>query len=93
MGTAAPALEPPGGLVYRPDFLTTGEEAELLASCTMRFRYGAGGARRTFAMEIAPRSAYVLAGAARWSWQHSIASTPELRYSITRTVREPAGQS
>lgn len=191
MGAAAPALEPPGGLVYRPDFLTIGEEAELLAvvesidfmevrmrgraarrtvrhfgylygydsweltpadplpesldwlrqragalggmpaedlvevlvsryppgagigwhrdapmfgptvigvslgaSCTMRFRYRAGEARRTFAMEIAPRSAYVLAGAARWSWQHSIASTAELRYSITfRTVRERASQS
>ena len=36
------------------------------------------------------RSAYVLKGEARWDWQHAIAPTRELRYSITfRTRREP----
>jgi alkylated DNA repair dioxygenase AlkB len=30
-----------------------------------------------------PRSAYVLAGAARFAWQHSIPATTALRYSIT----------
>jgi len=39
-------------------------------------------------LELAPRSAYVLRAEARWGWQHSIAPTPELRYSITfRTGR------
>ncbi len=40
------------------------------------------------ALELAPRSAYAIRGAARWSWQHSIAATKALRYSITfRTSR------
>lgn len=34
-------------------------------------------------LELAPRSAYVLRAEARWGWQHSIAPTPGLRYSIT----------
>ena len=41
-------------------------------------------------LELAPRSAYVLRAEARWGWQHSVAPTPELRYSITfRTARMP----
>jgi alkylated DNA repair dioxygenase AlkB len=39
-------------------------------------------------LELAPRSAYQMTGAARWQWQHSIPATKELRYSITwRTLR------
>ena len=39
-------------------------------------------------LALAPRSAYVLRGDARWRWQHSIAPTPALRWSITfRTPR------
>lgn len=34
-------------------------------------------------LELAPRSAYILRGPARWAWQHCIAETTELRYSIT----------
>ena len=34
-------------------------------------------------LELAPRSAYVLRAQARWGWQHSVAPTPSLRYSIT----------
>lgn len=42
------------------------------------------------AIELAPRSAYTIRDAARWQWQHSIAATKELRYSITfRTARTP----
>jgi alkylated DNA repair dioxygenase AlkB len=38
---------------------------------------------------LEPRSAYLLAGPARWAWQHSIPPTPATRYSITfRTLRE-----
>jgi alkylated DNA repair dioxygenase AlkB len=37
---------------------------------------------------LPPRSAYVLSGEARWGWQHSIAPTTELRWSVTfRTPR------
>jgi alkylated DNA repair dioxygenase AlkB len=40
------------------------------------------------ALELEPRSAYVIRDTARWAWQHSIAPTKELRYSITfRTAR------
>jgi len=34
-------------------------------------------------LELAPRSAYLLRAEARWGWQHSVAPTPALRYSIT----------
>ena len=34
-------------------------------------------------LELAPRSAYLLRAEARWGWQHSVAPTPVLRYSIT----------
>jgi alkylated DNA repair dioxygenase AlkB len=46
------------------------------------------GERASIALELAPRSAYALLGAARWEWQHAISPTKELRYSITfRTLR------
>ena len=38
-------------------------------------------------LELAPRSAYVLRAEARWGWQHSVAPTPALRYSITFRTR------
>jgi alkylated DNA repair dioxygenase AlkB len=42
-----------------------------------------------FALELDPRSAYILRDEARWGWQHSIPPTKELRYSITfRTARQ-----
>ena len=59
----------------------------LLAPCSLRFRRGAGPAREVRALELAARSAYVLSGPARTSWQHSIPATRALRYSVTfRTV-------
>ena len=40
------------------------------------------------ALELEPRSAYIICGSARWGWQHSVSPTKELRYSITfRTAR------
>ena len=58
------------------------------APCRMRFRRTVRGERQTAAIELAPRSAYVLAGTARWSWQHSIPATPAERHSVTfRTLR------
>ena len=59
------------------------------SACRMRFQRSAGGVRRTYALELEPRSAYVLGGSARWAWQHSIPATKALRYSITfRTLRD-----
>lgn len=39
---------------------------------------------------IEPRSIYMLRGEARWAWQHSIAPTEALRYSITMRTRRRA---
>ena len=64
----------------------------LLGACRFRFQQGRGGARRTRAVTLAPRSAYVLDGAARWQWQHAIPPGREERYSITfRTLRDGGG--
>ena len=60
----------------------------LLAPARMRFRGDVSRMRRTFEVELAPRSGYVLAGEARTAWQHHIPPTKTLRYSITfRTLR------
>ena len=62
----------------------------LLSSCLLRFQRGTGKAREVFEQPLAPRSGYVLAGAARSSWQHSIPPVADLRYSVTfRTLRAP----
>ncbi|MFF0316591.1 hypothetical protein ACFYPH_18430 [Micromonospora sp. NPDC005252] len=59
----------------------------------MRFQRGTAEKRRVYEVELAPRSAYVLCGAARSNWQHSIPPVPELRYSVTfRQVRQGAGR-
>jgi DNA oxidative demethylase len=62
----------------------------LLSECRMRFRRDVGGERRTFELQLTPRSGYVLAGPARTAWQHHVPPTKSLRYSITfRTLRNP----
>jgi alkylated DNA repair dioxygenase AlkB len=38
-------------------------------------------------LTVAPRSIYLLRGEARWGWQHSVAPTRVLRYSITFRTR------
>jgi alkylated DNA repair dioxygenase AlkB len=60
----------------------------LLAPCRMRFQRTVRGVRSVAELELAPRSAYLLTGKARWSWQHSIPATKALRYSVTfRTLK------
>ena len=60
----------------------------LASPCRMRFQRTSGGTRSTAAVELPPRSAYLLSGKARWSWQHSIPAAKELRYSVTfRTLK------
>jgi alkylated DNA repair protein (DNA oxidative demethylase) len=62
----------------------------LAARCRMRFQRGKGQARQVAEVTLEPRSAYVLSGAARFLWQHSIPPTKALRYSITfRTLKSP----
>lgn len=43
--------------------------------------------RTTHALELEPRSAYLMRGAARWQWQHAVSPTRELRFSITFRTR------
>ena len=43
--------------------------------------------RSVVALDLAPRSAYVMRDAIRWQWQHSMLPTPALRYSITLRTR------
>jgi DNA oxidative demethylase len=60
----------------------------LAAPCTMKFRRAQGEGFEVFAKTLEPRSMYVLDGAARTQWQHSIPPAKELRYSISmRTLR------
>jgi alkylated DNA repair protein (DNA oxidative demethylase) len=62
----------------------------LASACRIRFQRGKGPARQVAELTLLPRSGYVLSGAARYAWQHSIPSTKALRYSITfRTLKAP----
>jgi alkylated DNA repair dioxygenase AlkB len=55
----------------------------LLAPCIFRLRRKEGNGWRRASMVIAPRSVYLLSGAARAEWEHSIPPVTQLRYSIT----------
>lgn len=60
----------------------------LLAPCAFRLRRRAGERWDRATIQAAPRSAYLMSGAARSDWQHSIPPVEALRYSVTfRTVR------
>ena len=55
---------------------------------TLRFRpFPPRRGARILTLDLAPRSAYILQADARWKWQHSVAATRELRYSITFRTR------
>ena len=55
----------------------------LLASCVFRLRRRTGETWSRVKLVAEPRSGYVLDGAARWVWEHSIPPVAALRYSIT----------
>jgi alkylated DNA repair dioxygenase AlkB len=58
----------------------------LLDVAVMRFRpYPPQEPKRAdvIKLAVAPRSIYLLRGPARWAWQHSVAPSKVLRYSIT----------
>ncbi len=61
----------------------------LAGACRMRFRpMGSKHERAAVAVELQPRSLYVMRDEIRWHWQHSIPPVKALRYSITlRTQR------
>jgi alkylated DNA repair dioxygenase AlkB len=85
---------PPGAqLGWHRDAPTFGRVVgiSLASPCRMRFRpYPHVKHRRAPApaIELEPRSIYVIRDHARWRWQHAISPTRALRYSITfRTMR------
>lgn len=91
-------LYPPGaGIGWHRDAPSFGPAVvgvSFAGSCRMRFQRGEGEARKTWAATLAPRSAYVLAGPARATWQHSIPAGKEERLSVTfRTVRRRTGRA
>lgn len=53
------------------------------SACAFRFRRAAGEKWQRFTLEAAPRSLYVMAGASRHQWEHSIPPVEAPRYSIT----------
>ena len=49
----------------------------------LRFRQRTATGFRRVNLDVAPRSAYLIADEARWDWEHSISPGEELRFSIT----------
>jgi alkylated DNA repair dioxygenase AlkB len=61
----------------------------LLGHARMRFRPypPEAGQRAVLAIDLAPRSIYVMRDSVRWKWQHAVSATKELRYAITFRTR------
>jgi len=60
----------------------------LRSACTFRLRRAVGKQWERVSLTAEPRSAYLLSGAARSEWEHSIPAVDALRYSVTyRNVR------
>ena len=55
----------------------------LLSICTFRLRRRSGSKWERFSTSADPGSAYLLSGAARHEWEHSIPPVERLRYSVT----------
>jgi alkylated DNA repair dioxygenase AlkB len=57
--------------------------------CKFRFRRSSGEKWERFTLHATPRSLYMMSGASRHIWEHSIAGVQAPRYSITfRTMAE-----
>ncbi|WP_082091380.1 alpha-ketoglutarate-dependent dioxygenase AlkB [Paracidovorax citrulli] len=71
-----------------PDFETI-VGVSLGGHATLRFRPypDAPATRKIVQLRAEPRSIYMMASEARWDWQHSVAPTTELRWSITFRTR------
>ncbi|MQW41546.1 alpha-ketoglutarate-dependent dioxygenase AlkB [Sinorhizobium meliloti] len=64
----------------------------LLTSCTFRLRRKRAGRWERTSVILEPGSAYLLSGAARSEWEHSIPPVERLRYSVTfRELRSGIG--
>jgi alkylated DNA repair protein (DNA oxidative demethylase) len=65
----------------------------LASPATLRFRRRSADRFDRAKLELAPRSAYLLSGEARWAWEHRIIPGEQLRFSITfRALSEKGRQ-
>jgi alkylated DNA repair dioxygenase AlkB len=82
---------PPGaGIGWHKDARPFGVVAgiSLGSACRMRFQMGKGSDRVAAAVELPPRSIYLLTGDARTKWEHSIPAVKVIRWSVTyRTIK------
>jgi alkylated DNA repair dioxygenase AlkB len=76
---------PGAGIGWHRDKAVFGEVIgiSLLAPCSLRFRLPVDGGWKRLSLTPEPRSAYLLQGAARTEWYHSIPPVTSLRYSVT----------
>ena len=63
------------------------------APCRFRLRRKQGDAWQRAAIELRPRSAYLLRGPVRLDWEHSIPPLDQLRYSVTFRSVKPSAKS
>ena len=59
---------------------------------TLRFRRRTDAGFKRASLHLEPRSAYLLSGAARLDWEHSIAPGEELRFSVTFRALSAKGE-
>jgi alkylated DNA repair dioxygenase AlkB len=76
---------PGAGIGWHRDRAEFGEVVgiSLASRCRFLFRRQSGGKWQRHAAMLDPRSAYILRGAARAIWEHSIPALTELRFSVT----------
>jgi alkylated DNA repair dioxygenase AlkB len=76
---------PGAGIGWHKDRSVFGDTIgiSLLAPCRFRFRKKEDGKWKRASILAEPRSAYLLRGASRTEWEHSIPPLEALRYSIT----------
>lgn len=82
---------PGAGIGWHKDKAEFGQIVGLsfLAPCVFRLRRSLGDSWERVKLIAEPRSGYVLAGASRTEWEHSIPPVESLRYSITfRNLRD-----
>ena len=63
------------------------------APCRFRLRRKQGNIWQRAAIELQPRSAYLLRGPVRREWEHSIPPLEQLRYSVTFRSVKPSAKS
>jgi len=82
---------PGAGIGWHRDKIQFGKVVGLsfCSPCRLRFRRKQGERWERRAVDVAPRSGYLLDGEARRVWEHSIAPMEKLRYSVTfRTLED-----